>query len=68
MDANDELAERVRLAGGHVSTPINPDLLGADERVEEPEIDNEAAEAEQAARVRRRRDMLQQELEIAAIE
>lgn len=68
MDTTEEQAERVTIAGEPVATPIDSDSRDADQRLLEQEIDKETAEAERAARVRRRRDMLQQELEIVAME
>ena len=67
MDAIDEHVERASDAGDPEATPIDSDLRDADLGLQE-EVDEEVAEVAQAVRVRRRRDMLQQELEIAAIE
>jgi hypothetical protein len=67
MDAIDEHVERALDAGDPEATPIDSDLRDADLGLQE-EFDEEAAEVAQAVRVRRRRDMLQQELEIAAME
>jgi hypothetical protein len=68
MDAIDEQAERVTTASEPGATPIDSNLQEADQRLLEQEVDEEAAEVERAVRVRRRRDMLQQELEIVAME
>jgi hypothetical protein len=67
MDSIDEHAERASDADDPEATPIDSDLRDADLGLQE-EVEEEAAEVAQAVRVRRRRDMLQQELEIAAME
>jgi hypothetical protein len=64
MDATDEQAERMLRASESQDTPIEEE-----QRQDELEdMVQDVAEEERARRVRRRRDMLQQELEIAAIE
>ncbi|KAM0708837.1 hypothetical protein Q7P35_005490 [Cladosporium inversicolor] len=75
MDAIDELAGRTSTAGDMRATPTGSEQEDAgvampsesDEGAVE-EAAREAAEEERAMRVRRRRDMLQQELEIVAME
>ena len=63
MDAEDEQAERVLRASESQDTPIEEEQHnGLEDMVQD------VAEEEQARRVRRRRDMLQQELEIVAME
>ena len=64
MDAIAEQAERATRASESQDTPIEEEQR----QVELKDIVQDVAEEEQARRVRRRRDMLQQELEIVAIE
>jgi hypothetical protein len=64
MDVYDDRAERDSLASDAQATPIREDVVDA---VQE-ELERERAEEERARRVLRRRDMLQQEIEIAAME
>jgi hypothetical protein len=64
MDATDERAERMLRASESQDTPIEEE-----QRQDElKDIVQDIAEEERARRVRRRRDMLQQELEIAVME
>jgi hypothetical protein len=68
IDATDEQAERASAATYLRATPIDSELREAGQGEFEQEIDEEPAEEERAARVRRRCDMLQQELKIVAME
>jgi hypothetical protein len=64
MDATDEQAERMLRASESQDTPIEEE-----QRQDElKDMVQDVAEEERARRVRRRRDMLQQELEIVAME
>jgi hypothetical protein len=64
MDAIAEQAERATRASESQDTPIEEEQR----QVELEDMVQDVAEEEQARRVRRRRDMLQQELEIVAME
>jgi hypothetical protein len=64
IDAIEIPAQRVALVGDEPTTSSQDDGL----RTPVIEDQREAEEEERARRVRRRRDMLQQEIEIAAME